>query len=276
MPRKTKGIRPVGPPSKKTPEIVQKMIEVARTGVPLRFVAAAGGVAQQTLTDWRDSDPAFGLAIEQARSESVRERWEAIKRLGLGTKNSQPNWAALAWQLERSFPHEFGKPEAQLNLQVNSQTNNALVITTSQAEEFEQRSRKINSEIDALLEERKARFSSRHQADTPPASAQDRVIDAQAEVVPEPITLPPPEQRTASWWRQFSHGSSERPIAKEVFRYVLEKIAVALRGPRAASQLDVDLGTDQLILGDLHSALQEVGGSAAWELLVSLGVERER
>jgi hypothetical protein len=273
MPRKTKGIRPVGPPTKKTPEIVQKMIEVARTGVPLRFVAAAGGVAYQTLSDWRDNDLAFGLAIEQARSESVRERWEAIKRLGLGTKNSQPNWAALAWQLERSFPCEFGKPEAQLNLQVHSQTNNTLVITASQAEEFEQRSRKVNSEIDSLLEERQKRFATREPIDNQSERSSAPVRDIQTEVISDQsITLPPESERGAGWWKQLTRGDSSRSITAQAALFVVSTVMIKIFGLVKASKMEIEFDDkEQPRLCDVHAAIAELCGPPGWEILVSLG-----
>jgi hypothetical protein len=266
-----KGLRNPGPPTKKTPAVLQKIIEVARAGMPLRFVAAAGGVTEQTLMNWRDGDPAFGLAIEQARAEAVRERWETIKRLGLGTKNSPPSWAAIAWQLERAFPHEFGKPETQFNLAVRSQTNNTLAISIEEAEKLQERSRRITDEVGQLFADRHAKFEAQRPfPDSPPGAA--RVIEA--EPVPEPITLPREEgRRRESWWRQLSRGGGARGIEREAFMYALDTVTVALYGRQKAGQLEIDAGDGELFLRDLHAAIQDLGGSQAWAILLKLGGE---
>jgi hypothetical protein len=275
MPRVAKGIRPTGPPTKKTPETIQRMIETARTGLPLRFVAAAGGVTLQTLGDWRDNDKAFGLAIEQARAESVRERWEEIRKQGIATKNKPGNWPALAWQLERSFPQEFGKPETQVALQFNQQnvTNSVLVITAEEAKKYDERSTRLNKEIDALLEARQAKFDSGGvEPSPPPAAPSARIIEAEAEVVePLPITLPPEGERTTAWWAQFARGDGKRPVSREAFLYVLRTVAARLRGAPSASQIEVDLGEEQLFVRDLLDSLEELSGSAGWQILLSLG-----
>jgi hypothetical protein len=68
-------------------------------------------------------------------------------------KNPSNSWSAIAWALERGFPSEFGRPEVQLNAQINSQTTtkNVLVITTEVANELERRAAPINREVDELL-----------------------------------------------------------------------------------------------------------------------------
>jgi len=264
MARKVKRIRPVGPPSKKTAEVLQKMIEVARSGLPLRFVAAAGGISQQTLCDWRDSDPAFGLAIEQARAESVRERWEEIRKQGVGTKDRPGNWAALGWQLERSFPSEFGRPEVQFHQQ-NVTTNNVLSITVEQAEKYEERSRKICDEIDELLAQRQKRFEAHQAVETPAVGS--RVIDAQAEVILSPIVLPP----GASWWAMLCRGAGSRTIDRKAFMYVLQTVMTTLYGAQRAAELEIDLGREELRLRDLRETLQSLGGPPAWQVLLELG-----
>ena len=43
------------------------MLATARSGLPLKFVAQAGGIAYDVFLDWRGRDPAFDRAIEEAR-----------------------------------------------------------------------------------------------------------------------------------------------------------------------------------------------------------------
>jgi hypothetical protein len=239
----------------------------------MRFVAASGGVSVQTLTNWRDGDPTFGLAIEQARAEALRERWETIKRLGLGTKNSPPNWAAIAWQLERAFPHEFGKPEAQLNLQVNSQQNinTGLVVSAEVAEKLEQRSRKIEAEVDARLAAHRPKGLEEGNGDYPPPGAAERVVEA--ELVPDIITLPPEPQRTPSWWRQLSRGDGARGITSQAALFVIETVRVQVYGLERAAGMEIEFDDREPKLRDVYSAIADLCGPRGWEVLIELGGE---
>jgi hypothetical protein len=111
------------------------MLATARSGLPLKFVAQAGGVAYDVFLDWRGRDPAFNRAIEEARLASVQERWEQIMKLGKGTEEKLGDWKALAWSLERTEASSFARPEVQLNLiQQNNTTVNALSITITPQE----------------------------------------------------------------------------------------------------------------------------------------------
>jgi len=71
-------------PTKKTPQAVARMLATARSGPPLKFVAQAGGIAYDAFLDWRNRDPEFDQALEQARLASVQECWEQIMKLGKG------------------------------------------------------------------------------------------------------------------------------------------------------------------------------------------------
>ena len=111
------------------------MLATARSGLPLKFVAQAGGIAYDVFLDWRGRDPAFDRAIEEARLASVQERWEQIMKLGKGTEEKLGDWKALAWSLERTEASSFARPEVQLNLiQQNNTTVNALSITIAREE----------------------------------------------------------------------------------------------------------------------------------------------
>jgi hypothetical protein len=268
----TKTGRPLGPPTKKNEKAIALILEAAATGVPLRFCAAAGGITVECLRQWRDKDPAFDARIEEARWQSVRKRWLEIQKIGQGTKNNAPAWQAIAWSLERSFPSEFAKPEAQLAVAFNQQTvNNTLVISAETAERLEQRSRKINSEIDELLKARQAKFESRFPADAPPErSAQARVIEAEV-VASELVTLPPENQRTSTWWRSLSRGSSERAITPEAALFVIETVATQVFGLVRAAKMEIEFDSGEPRLRDVYSAIEQLCGPLGWETLVSLG-----
>jgi hypothetical protein len=263
--------RKVGPPTKKNGKAIALILEAAATGVPLKFCAAAGGITVECLRQWRDRDPAFDAQFEEARWQSVRKRWLEIQKIAQGTKTSAPNWQAIAWSLERSFPSEFARPEVQLGVAINNTTNNtALVITTSQAEEFEKRSAAINAEIDGLLAEREKRFASHHPIDSLP-ERRAQVRDVKTEIVASEITLPPEDQRTASWWRSLTRGSSDRAISAQAALFVVETVVIKIFGVVRAAKMEIAFDEEQPKLCDVHSAITELCGSQGWQVLVELG-----
>ena len=100
----------MGAPSKKDPEAIRRALKVAKSGLPLRFIAAAANVSTETLLQWRRSDEKFDRDLETARLVGVQEKWDAIK--AAAEANPATSWSAIAWQLERGFPAEFGRSES--------------------------------------------------------------------------------------------------------------------------------------------------------------------
>jgi hypothetical protein len=43
--------------------------------LPLKFAAAAGGIAYDVMLNWRDRDPHFAQALAQAHLESAEKKW---------------------------------------------------------------------------------------------------------------------------------------------------------------------------------------------------------
>ena len=154
---------PGGRPPIKSPETCRKLIEVVRTGLPLKFAAASVGVTYDALNQWREKDPKFSEEVELARLASVKERWDIIQAAARGNADTPGDWHAAAWSVERTWPADFGKPEAQLNVQTNVQNvTNAIHITFEVAERLDNRGREMEVEIERLLEARKS---------SPPAEA---------------------------------------------------------------------------------------------------------
>jgi hypothetical protein len=104
-----------GRPTKKTSEAVARLLEIARSGLPLRFACASIGISQECLAVWRERDKNFALALEQARLESVERR---ILEAGVGTEDRASDWRSIAWSLERTYPEEFARPEVQLQINI--------------------------------------------------------------------------------------------------------------------------------------------------------------
>src|SRR5690242_9174938 len=115
MPRVKTG-RPAGRPPKKSPQVIARILKIARTGLPLKFAAQAGDIDAETLAQWRAKDPEFNRAISQARLEAVEKRWQQIQKAAEDRLDADGNlvkagdWKSLAWQLERSHPADFARP----------------------------------------------------------------------------------------------------------------------------------------------------------------------
>jgi hypothetical protein len=144
--------------TRKTPEACQQIIEVVRTGLPLKFAAASVGVTDEAVRLWREKDSEFSEKVELARLASVKERWEIIQAAARGNGETPGDWHAAAWSVERTWPQDFGRPEAQLNIQNNVSSvtnNNAIHITFEVAERLDNRGHQMEVEIEKLIDNRK-------------------------------------------------------------------------------------------------------------------------
>jgi hypothetical protein len=69
-----------GRPPKKNAQTIERILKIARTGLPLKFAAQAGDIDAETLAQWRLKDPGFDHALSQARLEAVEEKWKLIQK----------------------------------------------------------------------------------------------------------------------------------------------------------------------------------------------------
>jgi hypothetical protein len=263
MPPKTKKM---GAPSKKDPEAIRRALEVAESGLPLRFIAAAANVSTETLLQWRRNDEKLDRNLESTRLVGVRKKWDAI--LAAAETNPSNSWSALAWALERGFPSEFGRPEVQLNAQFNSTTttnHNNLTISVEQAEALTKRSRQIDAEIDKSTEA----FLARRRL----TNGRDPVREIETELAPNTTTttLPPPISRSPNWWRELSRGDGHRGIAPEAAEFILRAVAIDVLGGAKAASLKLDMDEGALELHDVWDTLQELFGPSGMQALVRRG-----
>ncbi len=127
------------------------------------------GVTYEALNQWREKDPKFSEEVELARLASVKERWDIIQAAARGNADTPGDWHAAAWSAERTWPADFGKPEAQLNVQTNVQNvTNEIHITFEVAERLDNRGREMEVEIERLLENRKSSPPRIMSANAPP------------------------------------------------------------------------------------------------------------
>ena len=253
-----------GAPSKKTPATLDAAVSAARDGLPLRFCAGLAGIRYQSLNEYRKADPDFDQRLETAMSEGVQAKMRKI--LEAGNRETPGSWQALAWALERAHPSEFGRPEVQLGVQVNQTTNNTLVITAEAASALEKRIEPINREIDELMRAHEAKRGLGREG----VNGAVREVEVATSLVSGPLTLPPVNQRTASWWRQLSTGDGARRISREAAEYVLRAVAAEVLGT-AGIRLEIDFDGGDQTLSDVWNTLQKLVGPRGWQALVKKG-----
>jgi hypothetical protein len=113
--------------SKLTDEVVAQVVEALRAGAPPEVACAYAGVVRATYYNWlkrgRDAIDAANGDLPQVIAENEYARFVVsvdnalarfvvgnMSRIGIaGRQNSEGQWQALAWQLERRFPALFGR-----------------------------------------------------------------------------------------------------------------------------------------------------------------------
>jgi hypothetical protein len=242
------------------------MLATARSGLPLKFVAQAGGIAYDVFLDWRGRDPEFDRALEEARLASVQERWEQIMKLGNGTEEKPGDWKALAWSLERTEAASFARPEVQLNLiQQNNVTENHLSITISSQE-----AKQIEAQAEPVREKVRKMVAAYRLGQGNGNGSGVRTVDVQAEPVekpPEDLTPITSKDDKPEFWFQFC-GSGERAVSKEVAIYVAATIVNETVGRGLGQQAIVAFKTEPIKVADVLSVIERLcGGPAGWQHL---------
>ena len=273
-------------PTKKTPQAVARMLATARSGLPLKFVAQAGGIAYDVFLDWRNRDSEFDQALEQARLASVQERWEQIMKLGKGTEEKPGDWKALAWSLERTEASSFARPEIQL-IQQNNMTENHLSITIN-AEELRQ------IEAEGLPERQRVQemFAAYRQGAVDYNDGEKKRIlqaepvkepsedEATQESVPQkfaqykpkqPVVLPPivrkeGDENRESFWFQFTDGDGSRLVEKRTALFTVKQIVFESVGPRYCQSVVFD--SETITVRDVLRAIERLSGPAGWQLIL--------
>lgn len=111
--------RPVGAPTKLTPEIGEALAKFVRTGNNIDASCALVGVGKRTVYDWlykgvNDKKGAyhdFAQLMEKAKAEA-----EAVRVGRIGQAGAAGEWTADAWWLERVNPERWGRKAVELNV----------------------------------------------------------------------------------------------------------------------------------------------------------------
>lgn len=111
-------------------EDIQECVKLKRAGVNDKDIAAYIGVRADTFSTWinhpkTENQTKLAQALKKAESEAKAAALSKIQKAGF----EGGSWQALAWWLERKFPHEFAKPEVQLQREMMQQNTEQVLKT---------------------------------------------------------------------------------------------------------------------------------------------------
>ncbi len=114
--------KPVGAPTKLTPELHAQVVQFVRAGNYLETAAGAVGVASSTLRDIlrrgaRDLD-AGKATKEAAFAKDTREALSLSEGLLVAKIAKDKDWRASAFLLERKFPLKYG-PRQKVDIEID-------------------------------------------------------------------------------------------------------------------------------------------------------------
>ena len=95
----------VGRPTKKTPEMLERIKRLAHCGLTLDEIAGGIGVPRKTLKSWRDRDKEFAALLKKWQLESDQLVEESLRRSAMGHvgpdgKYYPPNATSLIFWLK--------------------------------------------------------------------------------------------------------------------------------------------------------------------------------
>jgi hypothetical protein len=270
VPVSTQRKAPRGRPPKKTATVVKRILEVARSGLPIHFAAKAGDISIETLYNWREKDPQFARDFEAARLEAVERRWKRIEKAARGSQEHPPDWKADAWSLERVYPQLFGRPDLQLsvNQSVSTGPTNVVVLGPERAKILATRHEQIRAKSIALLDARVTNTGngqgSAQQLPAASESASSQVPTVPTDSAPAQEPLP---TKPSSWWRQFVFPGAL--IHKADATLAVRMILNELRIPVDESVLDFK--TDQIVQSTFCEALEKLTDSdLGWRTMTQI------
>ena len=106
---------------KKSPKLLDEILQTIRDGQPITRAARLCGVNPATVHRWREEDPDFGEALEEALEFQVAVLTRKVDQA------SDVDWKAAAWRLERLRPDEFGS-KREVNVTATQSNGLAEVI----------------------------------------------------------------------------------------------------------------------------------------------------
>jgi hypothetical protein len=111
LPARSNGKHPGGRPTKRTPEIVDRIAEAISYGLTNEDAACLVGINDETLERWFKLSEFCGIV----KRAVVERKLIRLKRIDSGAEG----WQGTAWTMERQYPREWSRPELQINQQFN-------------------------------------------------------------------------------------------------------------------------------------------------------------
>ena len=106
---------------KKSPKLLDEILQTIREGQPITRAARLCGVNPDSVHRWRQEDPDFNEAVEEALEFQIAVLTRKVDQAG------DTDWKAAAWRLERLRPDEFGS-KREVNVTATQSNGLAEVI----------------------------------------------------------------------------------------------------------------------------------------------------
>lgn len=99
-----------GRPTKLTPQLQRRIVELIRAGNYASVAAAASGIAERTYYDWlargsREHHSIYAEFLQTIKEASARAEVEAVS----GVRTADRGWQAHMTWLERRYPSRWGR-----------------------------------------------------------------------------------------------------------------------------------------------------------------------
>jgi hypothetical protein len=129
--------------------MIDRLLKAIATGAPYNICATACGITPDAFHSWRREDPDFAAKVDRVASKTALRLVKKIEWHG------KANWAAMAWLLERRYPHDFSKPEVQFNLAIqnnNGGATNTIVLGPERASVLANRYAEIREKTKRMVD----------------------------------------------------------------------------------------------------------------------------
>lgn len=89
----------------------KRIVTAIKQGATYELAAQYGGVAYNTFNEWmkRGQEETEGEFTEFHEAIKSAEGQAAVKWLRVIEKAGRESWQAMAWKLERRYPHDYGR-----------------------------------------------------------------------------------------------------------------------------------------------------------------------
>src|ERR1039458_6993037 len=98
-----------GAPTKRTPEVAERIFSAVRQGVPFTHAARLAGIVYSTFCEWRNTDAEFRGQLDAAISAGVEKRLKLIQDAA-----DNGDWRAAECWLRLVLPAEYGRQRLEL------------------------------------------------------------------------------------------------------------------------------------------------------------------